>query len=151
MRLLPRSPRGTWLLAGAVWVAGCGALWLLWNAPDCLIVSEPVPPGVRVWDARTGAEITPPGGIWGRVYSRAGDYLRRFVQFCATGHWPPAQSVTVTFSPDGRRVIRGGFDTAAKPPPPAGFLAAAALLALPLAGLAWWRGRPPRSRRGHRC
>jgi WD40 repeat protein len=31
MRLLPRSPRGTWLLAGTVWVAGCGALW--WALP----------------------------------------------------------------------------------------------------------------------
>ncbi|HTK73892.1 MAG TPA: hypothetical protein VL371_01470 [Gemmataceae bacterium] len=27
IRLLLRSPRGTWLLAGAVWLAGCGALW----------------------------------------------------------------------------------------------------------------------------
>src|SRR5262245_52521442 len=27
MRLLPRSPRGTWLLAGTVWLACVGALW----------------------------------------------------------------------------------------------------------------------------
>jgi hypothetical protein len=31
IRLLPGSPRGTWLLAGAVWLAGCGALW--WALP----------------------------------------------------------------------------------------------------------------------
>jgi hypothetical protein len=27
MRLLPRSPRGIWLLAAAVWLAGCAVLW----------------------------------------------------------------------------------------------------------------------------
>lgn len=27
MRLLPRSPRGTWLLAGAAWLAVCAAAW----------------------------------------------------------------------------------------------------------------------------
>lgn len=31
MRLLPMTPRGTWLLAGAIWLAGCGALW--WVLP----------------------------------------------------------------------------------------------------------------------
>ncbi|HTK76221.1 MAG TPA: hypothetical protein VL371_13240, partial [Gemmataceae bacterium] len=31
MRLLPRTPRGTWLLAGAVWLTGCGVLW--WAVP----------------------------------------------------------------------------------------------------------------------
>jgi WD40 repeat protein len=31
IRLLPRTPRGTWLLAGAVWLVGCGALW--WVLP----------------------------------------------------------------------------------------------------------------------
>src|SRR4051794_9898748 len=27
MRILPRTPRGTWLLAGLVWLAGCAILW----------------------------------------------------------------------------------------------------------------------------
>src|SRR4051812_27883727 len=31
MRLLPRTVPGTWLLAGAVWLGGCGALW--WVLP----------------------------------------------------------------------------------------------------------------------
>ena len=31
MRLLPRSRRGTWLLAGAVWCAACAGLW--WALP----------------------------------------------------------------------------------------------------------------------
>ena len=31
IRLLPRTPRGTWLLAGAVWLGGVGALW--WALP----------------------------------------------------------------------------------------------------------------------
>jgi hypothetical protein len=31
IRLLPRTPRGTWLLAGAVSLAGCGVLW--WIPP----------------------------------------------------------------------------------------------------------------------
>jgi dipeptidyl aminopeptidase/acylaminoacyl peptidase len=31
MRLLPRTPRGTWQLAGAVWLAGVGVLW--WALP----------------------------------------------------------------------------------------------------------------------
>src|SRR4051812_2753234 len=29
MRLLPRSSRGAWLLAGAVWLTGTAGLWLL--------------------------------------------------------------------------------------------------------------------------
>jgi WD40 repeat protein len=32
MRCLPRTPRGTWPLAGAVWLAGCAVLWA--NAPE---------------------------------------------------------------------------------------------------------------------
>src|SRR5436190_24076803 len=31
MRLLPRTPRGIWLLAGIVWLACCGVLW--WALP----------------------------------------------------------------------------------------------------------------------
>src|SRR5262245_41339527 len=31
MRLLPRTARGTWLLAGAVWLAGCAVVW--WVLP----------------------------------------------------------------------------------------------------------------------
>src|SRR5262249_53528499 len=31
IRLMPRTPRGTWLLAGAVWLTGCAALW--WVLP----------------------------------------------------------------------------------------------------------------------
>lgn len=31
IRLMPQSPRGTWLLAGAVWLAGVGVLW--WALP----------------------------------------------------------------------------------------------------------------------
>jgi hypothetical protein len=42
MRLLPRTARGTWLLAGAVWLAWCGAVWsvlpvrprAVWTMPE---------------------------------------------------------------------------------------------------------------------
>src|SRR5262245_27024506 len=39
MRLLPRTPRGTWLLAAVMWLAGCAILW--WQLPDVprLVVS----------------------------------------------------------------------------------------------------------------
>jgi len=47
IRLLPRSPRGTWLLAAAVWLATCGALW--WMLPPAPRAEWRVPfdPGER--------------------------------------------------------------------------------------------------------
>jgi hypothetical protein len=35
MRLLPKTPRGTWLLAGAVWLTGVGALWWMLSPTPC--------------------------------------------------------------------------------------------------------------------
>jgi hypothetical protein len=41
MRLLPRTPRGTWLLAAAVWLAGCRAFWLALPVRPRAIASDP--------------------------------------------------------------------------------------------------------------
>src|SRR5262245_8817282 len=83
MRLLPRSPRGTWLLAGAVWAAGCAASWwalpvrpraewalseeerLLGFLPNGVLVTSHIDTGpdqghepfcgpVRLWDSASG-------------------------------------------------------------------------------------------------
>jgi hypothetical protein len=35
MRLVPKTPRGTWLLAGVVWLAGCAVLWTNAYEPPC--------------------------------------------------------------------------------------------------------------------
>jgi WD40 repeat protein len=45
MPLLPRTRRGTWLLAGAVWVAACAGLW--WVLPVAPRAVIPVDEGVR--------------------------------------------------------------------------------------------------------
>jgi WD40 repeat protein len=42
MHLLPRSRRGTWLLAGAAWCAACAGLW--WALPVVPLCSWDVPP-----------------------------------------------------------------------------------------------------------
>jgi hypothetical protein len=129
------------MLAGIVWAAGCGTLWLLGNAPDRSMADQSVPPGVRVWDVPSGAEIIAPRGIWRQVYSQAGDYVRRLVQLCKTGRWPPPRNVTVAFSPEGRLLIPSQLEAAAEPPSLSWFLGGSALLALPIAGLAWRRVR----------
>lgn len=84
MLLVPRSRRGTWLLAGVVWLGACaGAWWLLpveprykWTAPQiCRLVgvladgtlatqdfseSESSYSGpVRLWNAENGTELLP--------------------------------------------------------------------------------------------
>jgi hypothetical protein len=56
MRLLPKTPRGTWALAGAVWLAGCGALW--WALPYAPHPHWAVPTvDGEKWDFATGPEI----------------------------------------------------------------------------------------------
>jgi hypothetical protein len=139
MHLLPRSPRGTWILAGLVWAVACGILWQLWIAPDPDADTPPSRSAVRIWDAQTGREIPAPTGAWERLYARAGDFLGRLVRFCETGTWPPPV-VSVAFTPDGRLVIA---DETVIPhrPPLSWVLAGGALLGLVLAGLAWWRVR----------
>src|SRR5262245_23515558 len=47
IRLFPRSPRGTWLLAGAVWLAGCGTLW--WALPPAPTAEWTVPDFTEQW------------------------------------------------------------------------------------------------------
>jgi hypothetical protein len=83
MRLLPRSPGGTWLLAAAAWLAGCAAAWWLlpvrprsaWHAPaparpvgvlaDGTLVTIDMNSGfesvrfVRFWHIADQAERTP--------------------------------------------------------------------------------------------
>src|SRR5204863_4923805 len=83
MRILPRTPRGTWLLAGLVWVAACGALWWTmpirprcsWLAPvpsrvlgflaDGTLATCDTPPNsivaapVRLWDPSSGTPLIP--------------------------------------------------------------------------------------------
>jgi len=141
MRLLPRTPRETWLLAGVAWAAGCEALYLPSVAPGPDAGAAPTDPTVRIWDARTGAEVVAPRGLWGRLSSQAGDYLRRVVRFCETGTWPPPAWPAVVFTPDGKRLLATSEYHAGPPrEPPTGLLPRAALWGL-LVALVAWRGR----------
>jgi len=83
MRLLPRSRRGTWLLAALAWLAACAALWSAlpvvprakWNAPrpcrlmgllfDSTLATQDLPSSgpffsgpVRLWNPETGAAVS---------------------------------------------------------------------------------------------
>jgi hypothetical protein len=140
MSPLPRTPRGTWLLAGVLWLAACGVLWLLWTAPAPGAGTAPTPSTVRIWDARTGAEVAAPGGTWAKLRAQAGEFLRRLVQFCETGRWPSPEVRVYYFSPNGQLLVADLRYGVGQPRRPLAWLpAGVALLALPLAGLAWWR------------
>jgi WD40 repeat protein len=104
MRLPPRSPAGTWLLAAAVWLAGCGVAWLI------------IPPRPR-------AAIAEPGTHWPRAFSPDGRWFvttsysadgQAELRFwdAATGRpvpQPPSLSAGTgrsAISPDGRWILR---------------------------------------------
>lgn len=55
IRLLPRTPRGTSLLAGAVWLAGCAALW--WALPYRPRVSWPTEKPTVVYGFMAGTVV----------------------------------------------------------------------------------------------
>ena len=43
MRLLPRTPRGTWLSAAAIWLAGCAVIWFVLPARPRVVIPEAGP------------------------------------------------------------------------------------------------------------
>src|SRR5262249_18484417 len=101
MRLLPRTERGTWLLAGVVWLAACGAFWWFlpplprWKLPapnwflgflpdkrTGILVADDSAGGFRgpiqVWDVPTGRFLTSYFGsddMFRYAYLAAGDRL----------------------------------------------------------------------------
>jgi WD40 repeat protein len=106
MRMLPRSARGTWLVAGATWAAGCAGIWWI------------MPPHPR-------ATITVAGAQWPCAFSPDGKWLvtesanadgssQLRVWDASTGRSAPhlpqlptheAGSARITFSPDGRWLL----------------------------------------------
>src|SRR4051794_5849467 len=72
MRLLPRTPRGTWALAAAVWLAGCAAIWAVLPGVPRVVIPYA--------DAGMPNGFTADGrGVYGYVYGSfdpSRDYLR---------------------------------------------------------------------------
>jgi WD40 repeat protein len=112
IRLLPRTPRGTWLLAGAVWLAGCSALWWVlpyrpraaWATEEPAVVHGFIPGTAVVlismpWSSTIDG---PPGPMLGPLVARD----------TATGQvrewFPDGERLTlVEIAPDGRHVLNG--------------------------------------------
>jgi WD40 repeat protein len=112
IRLLPRSPSRTWLLAGAVWLAGCGALWCVlpyrprasWPTEEPAVVHGFVPGTSVVLTSMpwSGTIDGPPGPMLGPLVARD----------AATGEvreWFPDGERLTLVDPgvDGRHVIVG--------------------------------------------
>jgi WD40 repeat protein len=112
VRLLPKTPCGTWLLAGAVWLVGCGALWWAmpyrprasWATEEPAVVHGFIP-GTAVVLTSTPRNSTidgPPGPILGPLVARD----------AATGEvrewFPDGERLTlVEIAPEGRHVVVG--------------------------------------------
>jgi hypothetical protein len=112
MRLLPRTPRGTWLLATAVWLAGCVALWwalpyrprAAWATEEPAVVHGFIPGTAVVLTSSPWSSTIdgPPGPMLGPLVARD----------AATGaarEWlPDGERLTlVEPGPNGRHVVIG--------------------------------------------
>jgi hypothetical protein len=112
IRLLPRTPRGTWLLAGAVWLAGCGALW--WALPYCPRVAWPTEtpavvhgliPGTRVFLTSSAWNY----GLGGPPHPTLGPLVARDAASGEVREWLSAGKWLTQVDPgtDGRHVLIG--------------------------------------------
>jgi WD40 repeat protein len=113
-RLLPRTPRGTWLLAEAAWLVGCAILWTNAHEPPCGRWPAPgqrqaigIVPGRRVlvttswsWtdDRQMRFKYHGPIGLWDADTGRAMAWLdkdervdRTDIQLSADGRWLAAR------------------------------------------------------------
>jgi WD40 repeat protein len=119
MHLLPRSPRGTWLLAAAVWAAVCAAVWLAvpevpraeWTLPRAGMPVAFLPGGVLVTADAADPQATRTSAAW-----RPAGPLRLWD--AATGRLPRTVSLpsgcrfrSVRPSRDGRRLALVGRST----------------------------------------
>jgi WD40 repeat protein len=118
MRLLPRSSRGTWLLAGAAWLAGCGALW--WALPHRPRAAWPTGRPVAVHGFIPGTSVLLTSAAWmppigarppgsGGAGPFPGPLLARDAATGEVREWCP-KNTPLTFvdpGPDGRHVLIG--------------------------------------------
>jgi hypothetical protein len=116
IRLLPRTPHGTWLLAGVLWLAGCGVVW--WAVPcrprpawptDGPVAVHGFIPGTSVLLTSVGWRS--PGSGWD--YRRAGPFpgplLARNTATGEVREWSPDGEPLTLVDPglDGRHVLLG--------------------------------------------
>jgi hypothetical protein len=94
MRLFPRSARGTWLLAAAVWVAGCTGLWFqLPEAPRATlrlpVDADLIGFGPNGETALTQRDISPDVAALDLLDLPTGKLITTFVERCGTawGTW----------------------------------------------------------------
>jgi WD40 repeat protein len=112
IRVLPRSPRGTWLLAVAVWLAGCAAFWWVlpyrprasWPTEEPAVVHGFVPGTAVVLTSMPWSSTIdgPPGPMLGPLVARD----------AATGQvreWFPDNERLALVDPgvDGKHVLIG--------------------------------------------
>src|SRR4051812_33535968 len=116
MRVLPRSPRGTWLLAAAVWLAGSAALW--WALPyrprAVWATGEPAALVGFVPGSSVLLTCSPwRDGIDGPPRRWLGPLVFRDVETGGTRGWfGPDDELTVGKPlPDGRRLLIGRSET----------------------------------------
>lgn len=111
-RFLPRTPRGTWLLAGILWLVACGVLW--WLLPDRPRAAWPTDDLVVIYGFIPGTSVlltsSPwPGGTNGPGGPMLGPLVARDAETHALRHWFPDGERLTLVDPgvDGRHVLVG--------------------------------------------
>jgi WD40 repeat protein len=139
MRPLPKTPRGTWLMAGLAWAAACAVAWSLlpirpraeWTLPArgwlccCLpgwaVVTadrDPTygptatPPGgsLRLWDAASGRPLHSVPGPPAHVYAARPSRTGRWL---ALFGWNPDTTLWLLDLTNGRLAVAAQFDRGA--------------------------------------
>jgi hypothetical protein len=112
MRCLPRTPRWTWLLAGAVWLAACGLAW--WAVPCRPQAAWPTDKPVAVHGFIPGTSVLLTSGAWRQPTSvppvpLRGPLLARDTVTGGVREWYPSNELLtlVDPGPDGRHVLVG--------------------------------------------
>jgi hypothetical protein len=107
IRRLPRTPRGTWLLAGAVWLAGIAALW--WALPYRPRASWPTEEPAHVHGFIPGTSVVLTSSTWIDMGTLGGPLLARDAASGEVREWlPDGERLTlVNLGVDGRSVVIG--------------------------------------------
>jgi hypothetical protein len=107
MLRLPRTPRGTWLLAGAVWLAGVGALWCMlpYRPRAAWATEEPV----HVHGFIPGTSVVLTSSSWLDTGTMGGPLLARDAATGEIREWLPDGERLTLVNPgvDGRSVVVG--------------------------------------------
>jgi hypothetical protein len=107
IRVMPRTPRGTWLLAGAIWLAGVGVLWCMlpYRPRAEWATEEPV----HVHGFIPGTSVVLTSSTWIDMATMGGPLVARDAATGEVREWLPDGERLTLVNPgvDGRTVVVG--------------------------------------------